>query len=144
MRYKYNRSKAILVEILIAVFFFMIAATVLVRVFVTSHRLTVLSGLKTQALSEAQNVADAIYAAEDVDADLRDMGFVLSHGVWTRAAEDGTYTIYVECSETPTETGSLWNGTVRAFDSVSGADTSRSQDRELFALECVRYRGDEP
>ena len=72
------------------------------------------------------------------------MGFVLSHGVWTRAAEDGTYTIYVECSETPTETGSLWNGTVRAFDSVSGADTSRSQDRELFALECVRYRGDEP
>ena len=142
MRNKHNRSRALLIEILIAVFFFMIAATVIVRVFVASHHLTVRSGVESQALSEAQNVADAIYAAEDVNVELRDMGFVISHGVWTRAAENGTYTIYVEGDEAPTEAGSLWSGTVRAF--YRSADVSRPQDEELFSLECVRYRGDEP
>ena len=140
MRNNNNRSNALLVEILIAVLFFMIAATVLVRVFVTSHRLTVRAGIETVALSEAQNVADVIYAAEDIDADLREMGFVLSHGAWTCEAADGTYTIYVDGAETPTEAGSLWSGTVRAFYNLRDADADLKNE-ELFALECARYRG---
>ncbi len=142
MNNKHNRSHALLVEILIAVLFFMIAATVLVRVFVASHHLTVRSGVETQALEDAQNVADVIYAAEDINASLKDMGFLLSHGVWTREADNGTYTLYVEGNETPTEAGRLWNGTVRAFYSVSRFDAFRQQEEELFVLECTRYRGE--
>ena len=63
MRSKHNGTNVLLVEILIAVLFFMLSATVLVRVFVTAHNLTVRSGVETIALSDAQNVAEAIYAA---------------------------------------------------------------------------------
>ena len=140
MRNKYSRSNALLVEILIAVFFFMISATVLVRVFVTSRNLTMSSGVETLALGEAQNVVDAIYVAEDVDADLSEMGFVLSHGVWTRPAEDRSYTLYVEGGEVPTEAGSMWKGTVRAYYSKRDANDIRQADEELFALSCTRYR----
>ena len=60
-----NRSNVLLVEILIAVLFFMLSAAVLVRVFVTSRNLTVRSGVEAKALVEAQNVAEALYAAGD-------------------------------------------------------------------------------
>ena len=63
-----NRSNVLLVEILIAVLFFMLSATVLVRVFVTARNMTVRSGVESSALAEAQNVADALCAADDVDA----------------------------------------------------------------------------
>ena len=60
-----NRSNVLLVEILIAVLFFMLSATVLVRVFVTARNMTLRAGVETQALAEAQNVAETLYAAED-------------------------------------------------------------------------------
>ena len=143
MRSKHNRTNVLLVEILIAVLFFMLSATVLVRVFVTAHNLTVRSGVETIALSDAQNVAEAIYAAEDVDDCLREMEFALSHGVWTREAEDGTYTILVEGRETPAEAGSLWDGKVRAFYNARNADAVRQESEELFALDCRRYKGEQ-
>lgn len=136
-----NRSNVLLVEILIAVLFFMLSATVLIRVFVASRNMTVRSGAETAALSDAQNVAAAIYAADDVEASLQDMGFILSHGAWSRASEDGSYTIYVDGGETPTEAGSLWTGSVRAFYSLRNADAARQEDEELFALKCTRYKG---
>ena len=71
-----NRSNVLLVEILIAVLFFMLSATVLVRVFVTARNMTVRSGVESRALAEAQNVAEALYAADDVDAALEHMQFV--------------------------------------------------------------------
>ena len=55
-----NRSNVLLVEILIAVLFFMLSATVLVRVFVTARNMTVRAGVETRALAEAQNVAEAL------------------------------------------------------------------------------------
>lgn len=141
MRSKHNGTNVLLVEILIAVLFFMLSATVLVRVFVTAHNLTVRSGVETIALSEAQNVWEAIYAAGDVDDCLREMDFTLSHGVWTREAADGTYTILVEGGETPAEAGSVWDGRVRAFYNARRADAARRESEELFALECRRYKG---
>ena len=140
MRSKHNRTNVLLVEILIAVLFFMLSATVLVRVFVTAHNLTVRSGVETIALSEAQNVAEAIYAAENVDDCLKEMGFFQSHGVWTRDAGDGTYTILVEGEESPAGAGSLWDGRVRAFYNARSADAARRASEEFFALECRRYR----
>ena len=70
-----NRSNVLLVEILIAVLFFMLSATVLVRVFVTARNMTVRSGVKSVAVAEAQNVAEAMYAADDIDQMLEEQGF---------------------------------------------------------------------
>ena len=108
-----NRSNILLVEILIAVLFFMLSATVLVRVFVAARNMTVRAGVETQALAEAQNVAEALYAADDPDAALENMQFKLYHGAWSRS--DGDYTLYVEGAEKPADAGVSWVGTVRAF-----------------------------
>jgi len=133
-----NRSNVLLVEILIAVLFFMLSATVLVQVFVTARNLTVRAGVETQALSEAQNVAEAIYAADDVDAMLESMDFRLYHNAWTRPS--GDYTIYVEGGEVDAEAGTYWHGSVKAFYQNRNVNQARQEDEELFSLTCTRYR----
>lgn len=133
-----NRSNVLLVEILIAVLFFMLSATVLVRVFVTARNMTVRAGVENVALAEAQNVAEALYAAEDPNAALEAMDFKLYHGAWSRMDED--YTLYVEGEEKPADAGVTWVGTVRAFYRNRNVDQVRQEDEELFSLTCAHYR----
>ena len=134
-----NRSNVLLVEILIAVLFFMLSATVLVQVFATARNLTAKAGVETRALAEAQNVAEALYAADDPEAALEAMAFDSAHGVWTRS--DGDYTLYVEGGEEDTDAGVLWQGSVRAFYRLRKANQARQEDEELFSLPCARYKG---
>ena len=134
-----NRSNVLLVEILIAVLFFMLSATVLVRVFVTARNLTVRSGVESEALVQAQNVAEALYAADDIDAALEDMAFTSSHGTW--AKDCGDFTLYVCGSAEPANAGEIWSGTVSAFYKLRNPDAARAEDEELFSLPCTRYKG---
>ena len=53
------------------------------------------------AVADAQNVAESIYAAEDVEQLLEGMGFHSSHGSWT--LDRGDYTLYVAGQSAPTE-----------------------------------------
>lgn len=133
-----NRSNVLLVEILIAVLFFMLSATVLVRVFVTARNMTIRAGIQNQALVEAQNVADALYAADDADAALEAMDFRLYHGAWSRSY--GDYTLYIESDENDTDAGVLWQGDVRVFYHNPNVDLVRQEDEELFSIPCTRYR----
>ena len=135
---KRNRSNVLLVEILIAVLFFMLSATVLIRVFAAARNMTARAGIETQALAEAQNVADTLYAAENPEAALEQMEFRLYHDAWTRDA--GEYTLYVESEVVPAEAGSMWKGSVRAFYHNRNVDQARPEDEELFSLPCARYR----
>jgi len=134
-----SRSNVLLVEILIAVLFFMLSATVLVRVFVTARNMTVRSGVESVAIADAQNVAEALYASEDVDATLGEMGFFSLHGAWS--LDRGDYTLYVAGSSTPTSAGELWSGTVSAYYKLRNPDAARAEDEELFSLVCTRYKG---
>ena len=134
-----NRSNVLLVEILIAVLFFMLSATVLVRVFVTARNMTVRSGVEAAALAEAQNVAEALYAAEDPDAALEEMSFRSSHGTWSK--DCGDYTLYVTGELQPTNAGELWTGSVSAFYKLRNPDQARQEDEELFSLPCAKYKG---
>ena len=134
-----NRSNILLVEILIAVLFFMLSATVLVRVFVTARNMTVRSGVESRALAEAQNVAETLYAAEDVDATLEKLSFVSSHGTWSK--DCGDYTLYVTGELQPTNAGELWTGSVSAFYKLRNPDQARQEDEELFSLPCAKYKG---
>ena len=134
-----NRSNVLLVEILIAVLFFMLSATVLVRVFVTARNMTVRSGVEAVALADAQNVAETLYAAEDVEATLEQMQFKSSHGTWSK--DCGDYSLYVTGAVQPTGAGELWSGSVSAFYKLRNPDDVRVTDEELFSLPCVRYKG---
>jgi|GEM_PF-974028 len=133
-----NRSNVLLIEILIAVLFFMLSATVLVRVFATARNATVRAGAETQALAQAQNVAEALYAADDPDAELERMEFIKSHGVWTRSY--GEYSLYVSSEALPTDAGELWQGEIIAFYSQRDPSAARPEDEELFTLPCARYK----
>ena len=132
-----NRSNVLLVEILIAVLFFMLSATVLVKVFVTARNMTVRSGVESVAVVEAQNVAETLYAAADIDQTLKDMGFSSSHGAWSK--DCGDYSLYVMGSYRDAAAGSLWTGEVSAFYKLRNPDNARQEDEQLFALACTRY-----
>ena len=134
-----NRSNVLLVEILIAVLFFMLSATVLMRVFATARNLTVRSGVEAKALNEAQNVAETLYAAEDVDVALENLQFKSSHGSWLK--DCGDYSLYVTGETQPTNAGEIWSGTVSAFYKLRNPDADRAEDEELFALPCAKYKG---
>ena len=134
-----NRSNILLVEILIAVLFFMLSATVLMRVFGAARNMTVRSGVEARALNEAQNVAEALYAADDVETAMAEMKFVSSHGSWSK--DCGDYSLYVTGETQPTGAGEVWSGTVSAFYKLRDPDASRAEDEELFALPCAKYKG---
>ena len=134
-----NRSNVLLVEILIVVFFFMISATVVIQMFVTSRNMTVRAGVETAALAEAQNVVDALSAAKSPEATLKQLGFKQSHGIWTRRS-DG-YTLCVESSETPATAGTLWQAEVRALYGPLQEEEGRQEGDELLSLPCAHYKG---
>ena len=134
-----NRSNVLLVEILIAVFFFMLSATVLVRVFATSKTMTVRSGVETLALAEAQDVAETLYAARDPEASLAEMSFTSSHGAWSR--DYGDFTLYVTGGLVPAGADALWQGEVSAFYKQRNNGAARLEDEEMFTLSCTRYEG---
>ena len=138
---KKHTSNLLLVEILIAVLFFMLSAVVLVKVFATARSVTERSAVETEALAEAQNVADALYAAEDADAWLAGEGYVHSHGAWSK--DYGEYSLYVEAETENTQAGELWKGRVSAFYRRRNTGDARPTDEELFTLPCTRYKGAE-
>ena len=139
---KKNRSNVLLVEILIAVLFFMLSATVLIQVFATSRNMTVRANVETAALAQAQNVAETLCLAADPGEELTEMGFAASHGAWTY--DYGDYTIYVSGTDVPTQTGMLWDGEIRAFLKTRNVDVQRAGDLELFSLPCSFFREVEP
>lgn len=132
-----SRSNVLLVEILIAVLFFMLSATVLVRVFGGARSMTVRSGVRSRALAEAQNVADTMRAADDMDAALEEMQYRSSHGAWSR--DYGDYTLYVTGQTSATGAGELWTGEVSAYYKVRDPEVAMQQDELLFSLSCARY-----
>ena len=133
-----NRSNVLLVEILIAVLFFMLSATVLIRVFATARNMTVRSGVASRAVQEAQNVAEAIYTTEDVDGLLENLGFHSAHGTWL--LDRGDYSIFVSGETQSAGVGQIWKGSVSAFYNLRNPDDTRPENEQLFELPCARYR----
>ena len=123
-----SRSNLLLVEIIIAVFFFMLSATVLVRVFGTARAQTIRAGIESAALGEAQSLADLIYAAADPDQALAEADYDSGHGVWTKSF--GDFTLHAALEEEPYRSGTLRSASITAF---------YQQDSELFTLPVERY-----
>ncbi len=122
-----NHLSTLLVEILIAVLFFAMAATVLLEAFVVSRRQSAYAGLCGEALCAAQNLADQIYASEDAQALLTQAGFAQEKGVYTQ--ENGNFTLAVTLGERQTQAGALREAEVLALRG----------DEMLIRLPCSRY-----
>lgn len=133
-----NRSNVLLVEILVALLFFMLSATVLMRVFATARNMTVRAGVESRALAEAQNVAETVCAAADIDKALTEMAFDSMHGAWSKDCGDYSLIVYGDTEDTGA--GELWAGTVSAFYRQGDMTVETLGQGELFSLPCTRYR----
>ena len=72
---KSSRVNALLVEILLAILFFALAATVILRCFSAAYEQASRADARDRALAGAQNVAAALCASVDPEQALRELGF---------------------------------------------------------------------
>ena len=122
-----SRANALLVELLLVIFFFMISAAILVQVFADARLKSRTAHATNASMLEAENIADELYAAKDPDAVLADYGFTAEDGGWV-LQKDG-YLLKVTLREEETEAGTL-----RTYD-VSGIEGEKT----LLTLPSSRY-----
>ena len=100
-----SRSNALLVELLLVIFFFMISAAILVQVFADAKQKSAVAKATNASMLDAQNIAEDLYASEDPDAVLASYGFAAEDGSWT-LEKDG-YLLKVTLQEETTASGEL-------------------------------------
>lgn len=128
---KHNQLRTLLVEILIAVFFFALSATTLLEVFVGARNQSVRAEVTNDALFAAQNLADRLYSAEDAEALLTKEGFAKEQDAWK--LDCGAYALAVTLGEERVTGGVLRGAEVCA---LYGDDT-------LLTLPSMRYTPEE-
>ena len=123
-----NKSNALLVELLIVVMFFMMSATVLLQVFSMARSQSALSGKLIQASNAAQSAADRLYAAQDAESLLTEMGWTREEDLWRLPGDDFDLTVSISREEQPF--GELLRYQVRAA----------SKGQTLLELPVARYQ----
>ena len=122
-----HRANALLVELLLVIFFFMLGATTLVELFAGAKHNSLRAKATNVAVMEAENIADELYGSDDPEAVLQNLGFTAGDGVWT-LDKDG-YTLTVTREDEETEAGPL-----RRFR-IDG----KGDGKDLFSLPSTRY-----
>lgn len=109
-----NRNqRGLMVEIMIAVLFFALCATILLETFVAACDYSRRVGVDSAAIVEMQNLAEQIYAAGDVEEMLADAGFELSGSTWQR--EDDGCRMVVYAGEEAMPAGTLRTARLCAY-----------------------------
>lgn len=124
---KANRANALLVEIMIAVLFFALAATVILDCFATAHGQSMRVGRLDEALRAGQDLAEQIYAGEDPQALLMEAGYALTDGLWR--SPNGEWGLEVDIREEAVDCGVYRAAEVRV---LLGGEIAA-------ALPCSRY-----
>lgn len=122
-----GRVNSLLVELLIVVLFFMLASTTMMQIFGAAKQYSNRAGASTEAMMQAQNMAEMLYAAPSVEDKLTEWGFVLADGQWRK--DCGSYMMIVECEQEATAAGILLKTTL----------SPQYQGEMLFTLPVVRY-----
>ena len=113
-----SRANALLVELLLVIFFFMISAAILVQLFANARHKSLQARAATNAIAEAQNIAEDLYMEMDKDPEewIRTNGFTKDEdNQWSR--EYDGYTLYITKDYTKTEAGEI-----RTFDITGHGD----------------------
>jgi hypothetical protein len=124
---KGNRLNALLVELLIAVLFFSLSATVILGVFAETHEQSKKAGILNQALMEAENLAERLYAADSAQELLLAEAFAAEGDAFTKDFAD--YRITVTLQDVPAEAGIIREVRITA---------QRGEER-LITLPCAKY-----
>ena len=122
-----SRANALLVELLLVIFFFMISAAILVQVFADAKMKSRTAYATNAAMLEAENIAEDLYATETPDEVLAGYGFAEEDGGWM-LHRDG-YLLKVTLREEETESGIL-----KSYD-ISGIEG----DKTLLTLPSTRF-----
>lgn len=124
---KAKHMNALLVEIMMAVLFFALAATVILELFAAGHSLNRDSDILGRATGHARNLSEQIYAADDLKGLLVQQGFEQGATGWH--ASFGDYSLLVTAETLPAGSGEMRR-----------AEVSAAQDDEvLVSLPCLRY-----
>ena len=121
-----SRANALLVELLLVIFFFMISAAILVQVFADAKLKSRTAHATNSAMLDAQNIAEELYGG-DGDQILSAYGFTAEDSGWT-LQKDG-YVLHVTLTEE--DTGS---GVLRTY-AISGIEDGKT----LLTLPSSRY-----
>ncbi len=122
-----HRANALLVELLLGIFFFMLGSTTLVELFAGAKHKTLQARATNVAIMEAENIADDLYGANDPEQALAELGFTKAEDAWTKTEKE--YTLTVTEKEEETETGVLRTFTI----------TGTGDGKDLFSLPSTRY-----
>ena len=122
-----HRANALLVELLLVIFFFMLGATTLVELFANAKHKTLQARATNNSMMEAENIADDLYGAEDPEATLQALGFTREDEAW-KLTQDG-YTLTVSRQDEEMEAGTLRTYTISSF----------GDGQDLFSLPSTRY-----
>lgn len=122
-----GRVNALLAELLIVVLFFMLASTTLMEIFGAAKQASNRAGARSEAVMLAQNMAEALYAAVDVPAELAALGFSQQGEGWQ--LDCGTYMLKASYAETAASAGTLRETEISA----------EYEGEVLFTLPAARY-----
>lgn len=122
-----SRANALLVELVLVIFFFMISAAILVQVFADGKMKSQTARATNAAMLEAENIAEDLYATETPDDVLAGYGFAEEDVGWI-LHRDG-YLLKVALREEETESGIL-----KSYD-ISGIEG----DKTLLTLPSTRF-----
>ena len=110
---KSRNQNVLLVEIMIAVLFFMLCSGVLLETFMAAREYERRSFMETEALIDMQSISEKMYASENAEGVLRDSGFVQEDGKWL--LDMGEYVFEAEIGEEMTEAGFVRNTVIRTL-----------------------------
>lgn len=122
-----GRVNALLVELLIVLLFFMLASTTLMEIFGAAKLNSSRAGASNAALMQAQNVAEQLYAADDVAQALEALGFAKEGKDW--CLNGGEYELIASYLYTQDEAGALRQVEL----------TAMYHGEALFTLPATRY-----
>ena len=122
-----GRANALLVELLLVIFFFMISAAILVQVFADAKLKSRTAAATNSAMLEGQNIAEDLYGTDDPEAVLTGYGFTSEGDVWVLERKGYTLKVTPKSEETD-------SGTLRTYE-VSGIEGEKT----LITLPATRF-----
>ena len=122
-----GRANALLVELLLVIFFFMISAAILAQIYADAKLKSRTAAATNSAMLEGQNIAEDLYGAENPDAVLQDYGFTLQDSVWVLEKKGYVLKVTPKVEETD-------SGTLRTYE-VAGVEGGKT----LITLPSTRY-----
>ena len=120
---KKRTASMLLVEVMMVILFFALSITVLIEGFAGAYKLSLHARIASEALAQAQNIAETLYAAQDPEETAVQIGLEKQGGEWVLEQEEIQYRVTFQ------QEGNLREMQVEALYG----------EESLLTLPCSRY-----